>query len=288
MTEEIRAVRITIQPTGLEKIVERAEKRIDSLAGSGRVQRNLTRQKHRRNNILGVAAEEAVRLWLRASFPGGDVRDVAGLAHPAYDLEVREAGRVVGVEVKSTTYDRWLQHGRMVDGDQLRETTALVYMWVATPDTDKPNEVHLVGWSTTTDVRRSTSRVRFNGISTFPTLRDTRPSPEPYIEPSSAPLYDAGDFGYDEFEVDQDFGWRRGFEERELSEPDYVPAAVEWRPEPKTFPSGPRALAYLIENQWVEGFERRPGAGYPTGSVQVDSKVRPLSELVDWLGLASN
>jgi hypothetical protein len=130
------------------------------------------------------------------------------------DLEVTTVAGTIGVEVKSTTYNGWLRHGRCVGADQLYETDAEVYVWCAGPDTSRPAEIHVVGWSTTADVSRGHTAQRYTGQREVPTRLVSAGATAGGPGSDRSPEYDLDDVGFDEHV------WQQAQGAREMDSPE--------------------------------------------------------------------
>lgn len=222
-----------------------------------------------RRHVLGVTGEQSVLLWLRATM--GDqieVLDVADQSDTPSDLRVVTSKGAIGIEVKTTTYDGWKRFGRSVPEEQLWATDAQAYVWCVGPASSKPEQIHIVGWSATTDVRQQHTAQRYTGARGGMRGQPNLPS-VPTVR-NDGPQYDVDDVGFDEVEWHQTPGMREPEERGEwllLHEPASAPASVSW----------------LVDHAWQEGREPRPGFGSGTPTVAVSAPVRPLAELIQWI-----
>jgi hypothetical protein len=272
MREEPEAVRVDISTTVLEAIGARARARLTRFEAAGRPESGASDGELLRRNILGLAGEQAVLQWLRTVMPEGvEVRDTAEAPDHQSDVEVTTQAGVLGIEVKTTTYDAWLSHGRSVPADQLYETDAEIYVWCAGPNARSPREVYIVGWSTTTDIRRDHHEQRYTGAHGG-TPRPPAKLPTSY-SPDPLPEYGLDDSGFDEHE------WRQMTALRDV---DTTDAIEDWDESEPGRPGG--ALATLLSApQWREGTDPRPGFGPSNAIVRANATVRPLVTLDDWI-----
>lgn len=224
-----------------------------------------------RRHVLGVTGEQSVLLWLRATM--GDqieVLYVADQSDTPSDLRVVTSQGAIGIEVKTTIYDGWKRFGRSVPEEQLWTTDAQAYVWCVGPASSKPEQIHIVGWSATKDVRQQHTAQRYTGARGGMRGQPNLPS-VPTVR-NDGPQYDFDDVGFDEVEWHQTPGMREPEERSEwllLHEPASDPASVSW----------------LVDHAWQEGREPRPGIGSGTPTVAVTAPVRPLAELIQWIDL---
>lgn len=273
MSAGLEALRVSISPTALAGIEKRARARLTRFEAAGRAGAFVGEGELLRRNIRGVAGEQAVLRWLRVVL--GDavlIRDAADAADGPSDLEVTTSTGVLGIEVKTTTYDGWLRHGRSITENQLFDTDAEVYVWCAGPDELKPREVYVIGWSTTADVRREASEQRYTGH------RDGSMRPAPVSDAKHlnerVPEYGVDDSGFDEHEWYQSVGLREVDDANTDESPDVR--------EPVTHLD---ALSTLLRTpEWCEGNEPRPGFGPSKAIVRANAAVRQLAALVAWIG----
>ena len=273
MSERLAALRVDISPKALGGIEERARVRLARFAAAGSASVISGDGELLRRNVRGVAGEQAVLLWLRDVLGDAvEVRDAADAADGPSDLEVTTAAGVLGIEVKTTTYDGWLRYGRSINAEQVWETDAEIYVWCAGPNMSKPREIHIVGWSTTDDVRRDHSEQRFTGARGG----SRRPIPvASSMHPRErVPQYGPDDSDFDEHEWYQSAGLEEGHEADVIDDPD-MSVSVERHQD--------ALLTLLTAPEWREGSEPRPGFGPSSAIVRANAPVRPLADLGDWI-----
>lgn len=273
MSGGLAALRVDISLKALAGIEERARVRLARFEAAGRARLMSGDRGLLRRNVRGVAGEQAVLLWLRDVLGDAvEIRDAADAADGPSDLEVTTAAGVLGIEVKTTTYDGWLRYGRSISAEQVWDTDAEIYVWCAGPDVSKPREIHIVGWSTTDDVRRDHSEQRFTGA------RDgsMRPIPVAASMHTSEPVpeYGLDDSDFDEHEWYQSAGLGKGHEADVIDDPDMSASVVRHQD---------ARLALLTAPEWREGSEPRPGFGPSNAIVRANAPVRSLTALADWI-----
>ena len=273
MSGGLAALCVEISPKALAGIEQRARARLTRFEAAGRASAISGDEELLRRNVRGVAGEQAVLLWLRDLL--GDaivIRDAADAPDGPNDLEVTTAVGVLGVEVKTTTYDRWLRFGRAITAEQVWATDAEIYVWCAAPDASKPREIHIVGWSTTADVRRDHSEQRFTGT------RDGSMRPLPVAAPmhpsERVPDYGLDDSDFDEHEWNQSAGLGKVGEADAIDDSDMSGPVVRHQDALSTLLTAP---------EWREGNEPRPGFGPTKKIVRANAPVRPLTALTDWI-----
>lgn len=273
MSEAPTALRVDISEEALAGIEQRAQARLRRLKAAGRASGISGNAALLRRNIQGVAGEQAVLLWLREVLGDGiEIRDAADDPDGPSDLEVTTAAGVLGVEVKTTTYHGWLRFGRAIPAEQVWETDAEIYVWCAWPDVSKPREIHIVGWSTTADLRRDHSEQRFTRT------RDGSMRPLPVAAPNHpserVPDYGLDDSDFDEHEWNQSAGLGKSDEGDPIDNSGMSGAVV----------GNQDALSTLLTApEWQEGNEPRPGFGPSKTIVRANAPVRPLTAFHDWL-----
>jgi len=273
MSEGLVALRVDISPKALAGIEERARARLTRFKAAGLASAISGDGELLRRNVRGVAGEQAVLLWLRDVLGDAiEIRDAADAPDGPSDLEVTTAAGVLGVEVKTTTYDRWLRFGRAIAAEQVWDTDAEIYVWCAGPDESKPREIHIVGWSTTADVRRDHSEQRFTGT------RDGSMRPLPVaapIHPSErVPDYGLDDSDFDEHEWNQSAGLGKGDEGEAIDNSGMSGPVVRNQDALSTLLTAPA---------WREGNEPRPGFGPSKTIVRANAPMRPLTALTAWI-----
>lgn len=273
MSGGLAALRVDISPKALVGIEERARARLTRFEAAGRASQVSGGGELLRRNVRGVAGEQAVLFWLRDVLGDAiEVRDAADAPDGPSDLEVTTEAGVLGVEVKTTTYERWLRFGRAISAEQVWDTDAEVYFWCAGPDVSKPREIHIVGWSTTADVRRDHSEQRFTGT------RDGSMRPLPVAAPmhpsERVPGYGLDDSDFDEHEWNQSAGLGKVGEADAIDDSDRSGPVVRHQD---------ALSALLAVPEWREGNEPRPGFGPGKTIVRANALVRPLTSLTDWI-----
>ena len=251
---------------------ERARARLAQFNAAGRNRGPSDATEAVRRNVLGVLGEQAALRWLQGEL-GDDasVRDSADSSDGPSDLEVTSSAGVLGIEVKTTTYDRWLRHGRLVPEDQLYDTDAEVYVWCAGPNTHTPTEIHLVGWCTAERARSERSTQLFTGIRAAYT-RATPAGGMPSAH-EAAPAYDLTDPVFDDYE------WQQTAAARDISTVSHPDPPDDWAETPHLDPLATLTTAPM----WLEGTDPRPGFGPAQAVVRVTARVRPLASLPEWI-----
>lgn len=273
MSGGLATLRIDISPKALAGIEERARARLTRFEAAGHARAISGDDERLRRNVLGVTGEQAVLLWLRDVLGDAiEIRDAADAPDGPSDLEVTTAAGTLGVEVKTTTYDRWLRFGRVIAEEQVWGTDAEIYVWCAGPDVSGPREIHIVGWSTTADVRRDYAKQRFTRA------RDGSMRPPPVVAPKSrnewGPDYGLDDSDFDDYEWNQSAGLGEGDEAGSIDDSDMSEPVVRHQ----------AALSTLLTSpEWREGNEPRPGFGPSRSIVRANAPVRPLAALADWV-----
>lgn len=269
MTAPLQAVRTVITRDHLTAATAKAHASLNHFSAQNTDTARTPESENVRRSVLGALGEHATLTWLQNAI--GDnylVRDVSLSAATGSDLEIVTPDRRIGIEVKTTTYSHWVQHGRSISEDQLWNTDADIYIWCAGPWDAKPTEAWVVGWSTTADVRRdSTPQLYANSSS--PRLQRDPVGPLP--QQPVMPAYDLDDYDFDEPE------WHQRDHRTDLREAGDLPTT------PADL-SNKAALAKLLEPPgWVGGVQPRPGFGSISARVRPNAAVRPLPELLGWL-----
>lgn len=275
MRPNLEAQRVPVSVNAVAGAEARARARLVRFKASGRASRIVADSEALRRNVLGVLGEQVVLLWLRSAL-GDDllVRDAADSPDGPSDLEVSTPAGVLGVEVKTTTYGGWQRHGRSIPEDQLYDTDAAVYVWVAGPDSSTPTEMYIVGWSTTEAARRESSAQSYTRFRAEAERDHARPQ-VPRAD-SSFPSYDLDDLGFDGHEWSQE-GSGQYDESADTDVDEY-----ELNPNSPTVDRDPLATM-LAQPAWQEGTDPRPGFGSGRAMVRVGAEVRSIRELPDWI-----